>query len=356
MIRHLVLEGSPAQLGEGHGSAHADEIRRYAEGRVQLSSDGGWAGHRISRDSAIALAEAMLPAHRRYAPDLCEEMEAMAAAAGLSAAEAVIGGGFTDFVDAVRARAGGAVEEDDCTAVIVPDRCAEGRGFLAQTWDMHDTATEHVVMLDIRPAGKPRALVFSTVGCLGQIGLNEAGVAVGINNLTARTGRVGVTWPFVVRKALQQQDADAALDCVLEAELAGAHNYLIFDASGRGYNVEAMPRSREVTKLEEAPLVHTNHCLHAETEREQADKSPLLRESSRKRLQRAEELLSELDVATPEWGMAFTRDPVAICQRSKPPFRIESSGAALMRPATGEMWACQGLPTENEFERFHFES
>ena len=189
-------------------------------------------------------------------------------ASGLSAAEAVIVGGFTDFVDVLRAQAGAVHEEDDCTAVLVPDALAEGQGFLAQTWDMHDSATEHVVLLEIEPEGGPRAFVFSTVGCLGQIGLNEAGIAIGINNLAAATGRVGVTWPFVVRKALQQTDIEAALACVVDADLAGAHNYLLLDRHGRGYNVEAMPDCRAVTKLEDSLLAHTNHCLDADALRE----------------------------------------------------------------------------------------
>ena len=61
--------------------------------------------------------------------------------------------------------------------------------------------------------------------------MNQAGIAIGINNLTATNGRVGVTWPFVVRKALAQTSIDDALVVVLEAELAGAHNYLLFDAA-----------------------------------------------------------------------------------------------------------------------------
>jgi len=194
----------------------------------------------------------------------------------------------------------------------------------------------------------------STVGCVGQIGLNEAGIAIGINNLAAATGRVGVTWPFVVRKALQQTDIEAALACVIDVELAGAHNYLLLDAHGRGYNVEAMPGCRSVTKLEGAPLFHTNHCVDAEAIREQAERPPELLASSVKRLDRARELLAGVDRIDVERLMALTRDPVAICHHSEPPFHIESSGAAIMRPATGELWAVWGIPAENEYEAFRF--
>lgn len=352
MIRRLVLHGSPQQLGSQHGSAYRREIRRYTDERVHLASNGSWAGREATREDAIGLAEAMLPAHRSYAPDLTQELTAMAEASGLSAAEAVIVGGFTDFVDAVRAQQGAVHEEDDCTAVLVPDARAHGHGYIAQTWDMHDSATEHVVLLDIAPENGPRAFVFSTVGCLGQIGLNDAGIAIGINNLTSTTGGIGVTWPFVVRKALQQTDIEAALACVVEVELAGAHNYLLLDRHGRGYNIEAMPGCRIVTKLEGSPIAHTNHCIDADALREQAERPPALLESSERRLRRAYELLAGSTPITLERLMALTRDPVAICYGSKPPFHIESSGAAIMRPATGELWAVWGLPSENEYEAF----
>jgi isopenicillin-N N-acyltransferase-like protein len=355
VIRRLRLQGGPAQLGLEHGRSFGADIRRYADERVQLASNGSWAGRPATREDVLGLAEAMLPAHRAYAPDLTEEMEEMAAASGLSAGEAVIVGGFTDFVDTVRAQTDAVHEEDNCTAVLVPDALASGHGFLAQTWDMHDTATEHVVLMDIQPERGPRAFVYSTVGCLGQIGLNDAGIAIGINNLSASTGRVGVTWPFVVRKALQQTDIEAALACVIDAELAGAHNYLLLDAHGRGYNVEAMPDCRTVTKLEESPLTHTNHCLDVAARREQAERPPALMESSESRLARADELLSGNDPITLDRLVELTRDSVAICHRGEPPFHIESSGAAIMRPGTGELWAVWGLPSENEYEAFRFE-
>ena len=123
---------------------------------MRLSANGSWSGRPATVEDAVALATRMLPAHRSFDPDLYEEMEAMAMAAGISPAEAVIVGGFTDFVDVVRAGgATGLAEEDDCTAVIVPDELAGGAGFLAQTWDMHDSATEHVTMIRVAPDSGP---------------------------------------------------------------------------------------------------------------------------------------------------------------------------------------------------------
>lgn len=298
----------------------------------------------------------MLPAHRSFDPDLFEEMEAMAAAAGIGLAEAVIVGGFTDFVDVVRAGGATGLIEDDCTAVVVPDNVAGGSGFLAQTWDMHDSATEHVTLIRVVADSGPQALVFSTVGCLGQIGMNEAGVAVGINNLTASNGKVGVTWPFVVRKILAQTSIELALAVLLEADLAGAHNYLLFDHEGFGFNVEAMPGYRAITALDSRPLVHTNHCLDPDAQRLEASRPADLMASSQDRLATATRILDSQIAAGSPIGVddliALTREPDAICRRSTPPHHTESSGATIMRPASHEMWACWGVPADNDFELF----
>jgi isopenicillin-N N-acyltransferase like protein len=342
-IRRLRLEGTPSERGRAHGRAYAASIREYTHDRVNLAADGSWAGRPATRGDILALAQEMLPVHRAYAPDLTLELEAMADAAGISAAEAVILGGFTDFVDAVRARAGAGAapfDEDDCTAVLTSD-------YLAQTWDMHASATPHVVLLDVRDTSP--CLVFSTVGCLAQIGMNAAGIAIGINNLVSTDGRVGVTWPFVVRKVLQQTTLDAALRCIVEAPLAGAHNYLLLDARGNGYNLEAMPTHTAITRLESTPLVHTNHCLDAETSRREAERAPALLSSSRERLARAISLSAgPLDL---EQMFAMTRDPV-ICRRSEPPYHVESSGAVVMRPSTRDLWAVWGVPVDHSYEQF----
>ena len=199
------------------------------------------------------------------------------------------GRGFTDLVDLVRAHDGWAPIEDDCTAVIDPVN-----GVFAQTWDMHATAGEYVLMLKLDPLSGPAAVVQTTAGCLGQIGMNEAGIGIGINNLTS-IGKPGVTWPFVVRKVLEQTDLDVAIDAVANADLAGGHNYLVIGPDGSGVNIEAMPSTIEVTRVTEVPFVHTNHCLDAGTRLEEGERTPEHVAGSDERLERGTELSRDLD-------------------------------------------------------------
>ena len=363
-IRIVDLAGSAEEMGATHGRLYRDEIRKYADDRIDLAVSGLWTGGALSRADVLDVAESMLPAHEAFDPGLFAEMSAMADAAGITPAEAVVVGGFTDFVDTLRAVVGGrmpeSVIEDDCTAMIVPDSCADGAGIFGQTWDMHDTATDHVILLRLHPDDAPSALVFSTTGCLGQIGMNSEGVCVGINNLVGLDGARGVNWTMVVRGMLKTSTAAEAKNVLLGADLAGAHNFLIFDAHGDGFNVEAMPSARPYATLEDTPIVHTNHTLYPESSAVQADKAPGLMDSSASRLETGERLLAdEIAAGQPidvEKVMAITRDPEAICQAAVEPYHIESSGAAVMRPSTGDFWACWGRPIENEYQHISFES
>lgn len=352
-IRLLDVAGTPEAIGRAHGEAYAGEIAAQAEDRIALVASGLWSGTPMPRADVLDLAAACLRAHERHSPALYAELCGIAEGAGITPAEAIVAGGFTDFVDTVRNHTlPSTADEDDCTAVLVPDGRADGAGLYAQTWDMHASATDHVVLLRLRPAGAPAALVFTITGCLGQLGMNEAGVCVGITNLSAADGRVGVTWPIVVRSALEQPTAAAALDVILAADLAGGHSYLAFDATGEGYYVEAMPTARPVARLGGSALVHTNHTLMPSAEAVQATRPVALQDSSIRRLTTAAELVDR-DGITPDDLMGLTRDRT-ICQVAAAPHHIESSGGAVMRPKSRDFWAVWGLPAHNDYQHIPF--
>jgi isopenicillin-N N-acyltransferase-like protein len=238
--------------------------------------------------------------------------------------------------------------------MVSPEATAEGLGFFGQTWDMHETATPYVILLRGQPANGLRFLALTIIGCVGMIGMNEAGIAIGINNLVAGDGRPGVTWPFVVRKVLAQTNLDDALACITSAPLAGGHNYLLTDAPGRGYNVEAMSTRYHVEEIRAGSYVHTNHCLISQNIEVERARLPRSRASSETRLSQAEELLGRGQITLADL-LALTRNHSAvngICVHPEEPFFVESCGAAIMRPATQEFWAVWGRPCENEYERF----
>lgn len=373
-MRLLELSGPSFDMGCQHGLAYPEEIKALTEDRLQLSSSTAWTGKELSRQAVLDLGRACLPYHEAYAPDLMEELRGVSEVTGLGLAELVILNGFTDFIDLVynadavslstqttSASAPLAVETaahpalDDCTAFMVhPDSAAEGQGFYGQTWDMHETATPFVILLHGRPAHGLNFLALTIIGCVGMIGMNEAGIAIGINNLVDGQGQVGVTWPFVVRRVLAQDNLDDALACITGARLAGAHNYMLVDATGRGYNVEAMATRYHVDEIEAGAFVHTNHCLLPQTCQVERPRLPQSRLSSETRLSRGQTLLDAGRVTLADL-IALTRDHGAsngICVHPDEPFFVESCAAAIMRPATREMWAVWGNPCANEYVRY----
>ena len=358
-IRVIKLSGSPYQMGYAHGQRFCDEIHQFTEERVRLCGSLEWTGRHLSRHDVIVLAEACVAEHQSYAPDLMEELQGIADATGLSLAELVINNGFTDFIDTIYNLGDITVPAvtptlvaDNCTAFMVPEsRSATGQAYFGQTWDMHASATPYVILIQGQPNDAPSFLTFTVTGCVGMIGMNSAGITVGVNNLMATDGQIGVTWPFVVRKILQQDDLDAALDCLTGAKLAGAHNYMLMDSAGHGYEVEAMSTTHYVHVLGDATISHTNHCLIQKNLDVARERPPASQNSSENRLRRAIELLAKDDVTVDDL-MALTRDEVAICTRPQPPNQVESCGAAIMCPATGDFWSVWGIPADNEYEHF----
>ena len=373
-LRVLQVSGAPYELGYRHGKAFAKEIGALTEERLHLSCDPFWTGgQQATLDEVLTLGQACLRYHHEFDPGLMEEMQGMAEATGIGVNELVIMNGFTDFVDVVanpavlkhqRSAAVAPGEDYDgggCTAFVVAPRAAQdGQGYLGQTWDMHSTATPYVMLLDVRPDGGPALLTFTITGCVGMIGMNEHGVAVGINNLLGADGRPGVHWVYVVRKMLAQRTADEALGVLCGAHLSGAHNYLLMgpDAGGelRGYNIEQMATRAYVTPVEDV-YAHANHCLISEmTDIERPRKSVSHASTQARYAQAAAYLASTSGRITLESLIDLTRlhagDDLSVCAHVQPGYDVESSGACIMAPHTRQLWALWGNPCQNEYERF----
>jgi isopenicillin-N N-acyltransferase like protein len=358
-IRILDVGGSPADMGRAHAEAAGDALRRFAADRVALAGDPEWSGRALSRGGVLALAEACIEPHRAYSPALTAELAGMAESAGLTLAEMIVVNGFTDFIDTVYAAAPEApawtpaapppIAVDDCTAFLVPaSRTRSGRSAMGQTWDMHASAEEHVIVLRGAPHDAPAFVTFTTFGCVGMIGMNEHGLAVGITNLSGADGRVGVTWPFVVREVLRERDVEGGLRRILGAPLAGAHSYQLMDAAGRGVNVEATATTSHVTELGDDAVVQTNHCMASATLERQRPRDPVSQASSERRRGRALELLDrdDLDVSDLE---ALTRDAEAICYRIETPRPLATCGAVVMESVTKTFRAVSGSPREGSY-------
>ncbi|QDU72972.1 C45 family autoproteolytic acyltransferase/hydolase [Mucisphaera calidilacus] len=364
-IQWLGINGTPYKAGLAHGQAYASEIAAITRERMELLHDPYWTQGGATPDVIRDLGEQCLEAQNAYDPDMTQELKGIADGAGIDTVEALIMNGFTDFVDVVFAARGNepvGEEGGGCTAALVSTtRSEHNQPYFAQTWDMHPTATPHVRMVSIERDNEPSVITFTLAGCVGMIGMNDAGVCVGINNFLVEDGRPGVTWVFVVRAMLRQTTAEAAHAELERADLCGAHNYLLLGPSESGgwtgWNIEATPTRKAATHLEDI-LLHTNHCLADNTHAVQRAKHPTALACSQTRLADADELINTMPAinAAALRNLLATRrdDGMGICHDAMEGYKVETSGAVVMDPAERQLWACWGRPDTAPWEHFAF--
>ena len=184
--------------------------------------------------------------------------------------------------------------------------------------------------------------------CLPAVGLNSAGLAQGIDSLSAADDRVGVPRVLVSRHALAAASlADAAGRAALPGR-AGGYAHVLARRGGEALTVETTATSRALLP---GPGAHTNHYLDPRLARD-GDSS----EGSRSRQARLAELLREQPPATPEDAMALLRDhassPQAICEHG-PPGDDEASVvlfSMVCELESGRLWVAPGNPCETPYE------
>lgn len=243
--------GSATEIGHSHGEAFREPIRELAEIRWEL----------LCRRSPIGSSAMLIDLANRHVnklvqtyPKLAEEFLGIAAGSNVEGWRLAVLNHYTDLRDI------GPTFIDDEGCSILYAKTPSGP-LLAQTWDMHASAEPYVCVLQVWPDTGPEMVMFTVMGCLGMIGMNAEGVAVGINNLTPTDARVGVIWPALVRRMLQCRSAKEALEELKIAPLGSGHNYFIADHH-TAYNIETTAIHKVVTATNpQSVFWHTNHYL-----------------------------------------------------------------------------------------------
>ena len=219
-----------------------------------------------NREEVESRARPHLKLLRHYDLELSEEFIGVAEGANLSPEALLILNHYTDFRDLFdeplhpQRAAKDSAGDEGCSIVF-----ARGHDevFLGQTWDMHGSALPYVMMLKVpEREGRPASWLLSLVGCLGMAGLNQAGLALTINNLRSTDAREGVVWPALVRRVLKARDFAEAKGVLLDAPVGSGHHYFLASAA-EAFGLETSGRQKEVVfEGESAHFVHTNHALN----------------------------------------------------------------------------------------------
>jgi len=213
---------------------------------------------------------------------------------------------------------------DGCTAfALLPEATASGHLLLGQNWDWIPSVRGAVV--HTRDDDGFETLGFTEAGIIGtKIGLNSAGLGLGINGLVSSTD----DWsrpelPFHVRcyDILQAHDLAAARQVIVGRDRPCAANFVLGQVPDAAIDLEAAPQTTRELLPEAALLVHANHFL--DPARLGIDEPPSERRPhSYRRQARLRQLLDERRPVSVGDVEAALRDhddfPDSICRHENP--------------------------------------
>jgi len=247
------VSDSALARGEKHGEHFRDKISELVEIRLGLLRERR---PDFSVRVLKRLAEEQWQKSKDYAPDILQELEGIRNGSNSSVFDLVILNNYTDFRDIP-------LPEEGCSTVAVK---GEEGVLMGYTWDMHGSAMDYLLALEI-PGQEdiPAQVVFSVVGCCGMSGANMAGAAASINNLNTSGAKPSPMWPVVIRKLLEQRNLKEMATHLQTVQIGGGRAYLMADSSGAEI-WEVSPDLKVLQgSLEQSQYIfHTNHCLTEE--------------------------------------------------------------------------------------------
>jgi isopenicillin-N N-acyltransferase-like protein len=244
----ITVEGEAYERGHQYGARAFDSIRQNVEVYLRLIA------FHSGREAAAARQAAgeYRPILAAHAPELLEEMRGIAE------------GARVDLVDVLlinaRSELMGAFGEGECTALAAtPQVTAEGRVLMGQNWDWYTAVAPEPVLLQVRPAAGPEILTLVEAGQVGKIGLNSAGLGVGLNFLSHEHRGQGVPVHVILRQMLSCADLGEAVRQAYAVPRGTAANVLLAHAKGDVLDLELTATEVDFLYADDGWLAHANH-------------------------------------------------------------------------------------------------
>lgn len=317
------------------------QVRRLlADGAARID----WVcGRPVDRARLTRVVRAHAAIIERRLPDIAEEIHGLAAGAGLTIDEAYL---LQCRREAIHdALAGG------CTTIA----SAGVRPFIAQTIDLPGRFAELALVLHSR-LERMSILQVTFAGLLGYVGINDKGLAVGLNMIVSGTWRPGIPPYLIARRLLELETVAECIEELRRLPRASSRCYSLADPN-TVCQVETTPD--ELVLLDGRELLHTNHCLGSGM---QDAGHVLQRRESRRRYDRAAAELErnrhgedEKDQMERMFGIMSCHGDVPICIHGDgDPRRAETVAAVILQSSPPRLLARRGNPCCAPTQSFEF--
>lgn len=280
---------------------------------------------------------------------------------GLASAWALHENAALGFIDWAQQGLDAALQDGECTALLVSGRVSgDGHTYLAQNWDWMGRQRQALRFLRTRDANGRRLVTLTEAGMLGKIGLNECGLALGLNIIRSLDdgSRLGVPIHVLLRHLLSLDSVQALrerLHALRELGFGASSNIPCADASGDVASIEVSPQGWAECPDHDATVAHSNHFLCAPLASRQAPMSPNLSSDLRLATARRHAAAGHVDRVALE---AFLRDQsdgeVAVCRSPDPRValeaRVESVAGVIVDLTQRQWWIAPDIPHRCRFE------
>ncbi|MGD8623153.1 MAG: C45 family autoproteolytic acyltransferase/hydrolase [Anaerolineae bacterium] len=244
----VTIEGEAYERGRQYGARAFDSIGQNVEIYQQLIEFHGGRPPAAARQAAAEYQ----PTVAAHAPELLEEMRGIADGAGVDLTDVLLINARSELM--------GAFGEGACTALAAtPQVTAGGVVLMGQNWDWYTAVAPEPLLLLVRPVDGPQILTLVEAGQVGKIGLNSAGLGVGLNFLSHAHRGQGVPVHVILRQMLGCAHLGEAVHQAYGVPRATAANVLLAHAEGEVLDLELTAADVDFLYADEGWLVHANH-------------------------------------------------------------------------------------------------
>ena len=363
-VKNLLLEGSAKEIGRQHGLQGKREVLHSLETYEKLFYDY----KRISWKEAKEIALDHVAAIQKYDPHLVEEMEGVAAGAGVAFEDILA---LNSRSEIALAGYKGTAFSDGCTAIAIsPPLTTET--IIGQNWDWKGRQKESLLTLNIRQRSKPDIMMVTEGGMIGKIGVNSQGLGICFNALLTDKKSNSVPVHLGLRGVLDSYTLGEAVSKIKQGQIASAASFIIGIDEGNGMgngmacNFEVSPFGIDLVGGSKGRLVHSNHILSNFIKRKLRDMNEFKFDDSMIRKQRAEQLIDyAISTGLPineetfkNWLSDEFNAPNSINHyentRAPEHRRMETVFSVIMNLSKKSMLLCIGKPTEGRYEELSF--